>query len=146
MLCKKLPRNWRMRIRCYQEENTGKQWKLEEFRTQHDQELRTVSLFFYDPDLLSSYDGPTFLIKLLLPRVQESRAAKLECREVHGIIWVFLETFFIVSEILMTYTIIQEIWNTIGNCWWCRGFWEERELRIMGPKYHCNQHLYLAFL
>ena len=26
---------------------------------------------------------PTFLIKLLLPRVQESLAAKLECREMH---------------------------------------------------------------
>ena len=38
---------------------------------------------FYDPDLLSSYDGPTFLIKLLLPRVQDSRAAKLECCEIN---------------------------------------------------------------
>ena len=55
---------------------------------QHDQESRTVSLFFYDPDLLSSYDVPTFLIKLLLPRVHESLVAKLECREIHEIIWV----------------------------------------------------------
>ena len=38
---------------------------------------------FYDPDLLSSYDVPTFLIKLLLPQVQESLAAMLECREIH---------------------------------------------------------------
>ena len=36
-------------------------WKT--FLTQHDQESRKVSLFFYDPDLL---------IKLLLPRAQES--------------------------------------------------------------------------
>ena len=36
----------------------------------------------------------TFLIKLLVPRVQESRAAKLECREIHERIWVFLETFW----------------------------------------------------
>ena len=57
---------------------------------------------------------PTFLIKLLLPRVQESRAAKLECREIHERIWVFLDTFLIVTmldEILMNYTIIQEIWQ-----------------------------------
>ena len=51
-------------------------------------------LFFYDPELLSSYDVPTFLIKLFLPRVQESLAAKLECREIHERIWVFLETFW----------------------------------------------------
>ena len=54
-------------------------WSL----TQHDQESRTGSPFFYDPDLLSSYDVLTFLIKLLFPRVQESLAAKLECRGIH---------------------------------------------------------------
>ena len=47
-------------------EITEKQRRLEEFPTQHDQESRTVSLFFYDPDLLGSHDIPTFLIKLLL--------------------------------------------------------------------------------
>ena len=71
--------------RCCYEEGLKKKKKrrLEDFLTQHDQESRTVSLFFYDPDLLSSYDIPTFFIKLLLPRVQESLAAKLECREMH---------------------------------------------------------------
>ena len=39
-----------------QEKITEKQWRLEGFPAQHDQESRTVSLFFYDPDLLSSYD------------------------------------------------------------------------------------------
>ena len=94
--------------------NTEKQRRLEESLTQHDQESRTVSLFFCDPDLLSSYDIPTFLIKLLLLRVQESRAATLECREIHERIWVFLETFLTVNmldEILKNYTIIQEIWQ-----------------------------------
>ena len=42
-----------------------------------------MSLFFCDPDLLSSYDILAFLIKLLLYRVQESLAAKLECCEIH---------------------------------------------------------------
>ena len=70
-----------------------KKRRLEEFLTQHNQESRTVSLFFYDLDLLSSNDIPTFLIKLLLPRVQESLAANLECREIHERISVFLETF-----------------------------------------------------
>ena len=73
---------------------TEKQRRLEEFPTQHDQESRTVSLLFYDLDLLSSYDGHTFLITLLLLRVQESLAAKLECREIHERMWVFLKTFF----------------------------------------------------
>ena len=31
---------------------------------QHDQESRTASPFFYDADSPSSYDVPTFLIKL----------------------------------------------------------------------------------
>ena len=91
-----------------------KQWRLEEFLPQHDQESRTVSLFFYDLDLLSSYDIPTFFIKLLLSRVQESLAAKLECCEIHERILVFLETFLIVNmlnEILVNYTMIQEIWQ-----------------------------------
>ena len=56
---------------------------MEEFPAQHDQESRTVSLFFYDPDLLSSEKRYTCFIKLLLPRVQESLAAKLECCEMH---------------------------------------------------------------
>ena len=34
--------------------------------------------------------------------------------------------------------------NTIGNRW-CRGFWEKKELRIVGAKNHCNQYFYLAF-
>ena len=61
-----------------------KQRRLEEFFTQQDQESRIVSPFFYDIDLMSNYDGLTFLIKLLLPRVQESLAAKLECLKMHG--------------------------------------------------------------
>ena len=63
-----------LKICCYQEGNNfKKQRKLEEVRMQHDQEARTVSLFFYDP---------AFLIKLLLLRVQESLAAKLEYCEI----------------------------------------------------------------
>ena len=64
-------------------EITEEKRRWEEFLTQHDQESRTVSLVFYDPDLLSSYDIPTFLINLLLHQVRKSRAAKLEHREIH---------------------------------------------------------------
>ena len=45
-----------MKIRCNQKEILRKQRILEEFLTQHDLEPRTVSLFFHDPDILSSYD------------------------------------------------------------------------------------------
>ena len=79
---------------------------------------------------------PTFLIKLSLPRVQECLAAKLECCEIHERIWVFLETFLIVNmlhEILMSYTLIQEIWRRHWR------FWEKKEFR-MGAKNHCNQY------
>ena len=69
--------------RFYQEGVLKKQRRLEDLPTQHDQESRTVSLFFCDPDLLSSCDVLTFLIKLLLLRVQERLAAKLGCCEIH---------------------------------------------------------------
>ena len=57
-------------------------------------------------------------------------------------IWVFLETFLIVNmldEILMNYTMIQEIWRHHLR------FWERKELRKVGAKNHCSQCLYLAF-
>ena len=101
-----------LKRRCYKEENEVTRRKMSECSMQHDQESRTESLFFYDPDLLSSYKRPTFFIKLLLLRVQESPAAKLECCEIHERICVFLETFLIVNmpnEILKNYTMIQEI-------------------------------------
>ena len=127
--------------------NTEKQRRLEESLTQHDQESRTVSLIFYDPDLLSSYDIPTFLIKLLLLRVQESRAATLECREIHERIWVFLETLLTVNmldEILKNYELFKNFGNTIGNRWWFQGFWEQKELKKVGAKNHWTQYFYLA--
>ena len=34
--------------------------------------------------------------------------------------------------------------NTIGNRWWCRGFIEEKELRTVWTKNHCNQYFYLV--
>ena len=64
------------------------------------------SKIFYDPDSPSSYDNTAFLIKLSLPRVQESLTAKLECCEIHEKIRVFQETFLIVNmldEVLMNY-------------------------------------------
>ena len=99
---------------CIQEANTSIQQRLKEFLMQDDKKSRTVSLFFYDLDILSSNDVLTFLIKLLLLRVRESRAAKLECREIHETIWVFQETFQIVNmldEIVM----IQKIGGIIGD-------------------------------
>ena len=35
--------------------------------------------------------------------------------------------------------------NPIGNRWWCWGFWEKKELRIVGAKNHCNRYFYFAF-
>ena len=123
-------KNWNMllsRVKYW------KRWRLEEFPVQHDQESRTMSLvrdqvrsvpeilvfgedskIFYDRDSSSSYDNTTFFIKLLLHRVQESSIPKLECCEIHEKICVFVETFLIVNvldEILMNYTMIQELWQ-----------------------------------
>ena len=85
---------------------------------------------------------PTFLIKLLLPRVPKSLAANQECSEIHERIWVFLETFLIVNlpdKILINYTIIQVIWQHHQE------FLGEKELRKVGAKNHCNEYLCLAF-
>ena len=71
------------RTAMMKEKTQKKQLRLEEFPTQHDQESRTMSLFFYYPDLLSSFDTLAFLIKLSSPRIRGSFAAKLECSEIH---------------------------------------------------------------
>ena len=101
------------------------------------------SKIFYDPRTHRAVvTVPTFLINFLLLRVQESLAAILECCEIHKKIWVFLETFLIVNmldDILMNYTMIQTIWRHY------RRFWEQKELRKLRAKNHCNQYLYLAF-
>ena len=56
----------KLKRRCYQEENTEKQRILEEILLQHDQESRTVSLFFDDPDLLSSFGSAYVLHQALV--------------------------------------------------------------------------------
>ena len=98
---------------------------------------------FYDPDFLSSYDVPTFLIKLLLlsssrkPSREVGMLAKYtreyECS------WkrFWLSTCY--HEILMNDTMIQEIW------WHHWRFWEKKELRVVVTKNQCNQYFNLAF-
>ena len=69
-------------------------------------------------------------------------AANRECSEILERIWVFPETFLIVNlpdGRLRNYTKNQEIWQHH------RRFKEEKELRKVGAKNHCNQYLYLAF-
>ena len=90
---------------------------------QHDQESRTVSLFFYDPDLLSSYERTYVPHQALI--TSSSRKPSLEV----GMLWVFLETFLIVNlldEIPINYTMIQDI----GRQHWL--FWEKKEAENSG--------------
>ena len=124
VLCRKLPRNWRIEKTLLSRE---KYWKTTKIgRTSYAAwsgitNSESILLWSW---LTTVYDVPTFLIKLLLPRVQESQAAKLECRETHERIWVFLETFLIVNmldEILMNYTMIQEIWRYHWRFWGSEG-------------------------
>ena len=112
------------------------------------QESQTVSLFFYDPELLSRYDILTFLIKLLIPRVWEGPAAKLECIEIHERM-CFLGNVFWLSTCSTRSWWILKLFNKFGdiirNRWWFRGFWEKKELRKVGAKNHCHQYFYFAF-
>ena len=41
--------------------------------------------------------------------------------------------------------LLKKFGNTTENHWWCQGFWEKKEWRIVGAKNHCNQCLYFAF-
>ena len=134
--------------------------KIERIFSQHDQEPWTVSLLsdqrrrlqkwlesieFSKSSTILIYRAVmivlTFCIKLLLPRVQESLAAKLECCGRHEREWLFLKKFLIVNifdEILINYRMIQEI---VHHHW---RFWDKKELRIVWVKNHCNQYLYLG--
>ena len=105
-----------LRRRCYKDENGVTQQKLNEYSLQQDQESRTVSLFFYDPDLMSSHDVPTFLIKLLLPRAQEAQPRSWNAAKYERI-WVFLETFLIV--------------NMLDETWWSTQ-WSKKFGSIIG--------------
>ena len=108
---------------CYQEGNyIKKQRRLGEFPTQHDQESRTVSLFFYDPDLLSSYDdlhsssSPYyFVFKKAEPR--SWNAAKYTREYEYS--WKRFLIVTMLDEILMNYTIVQEI---------CQHHWESLKM------------------
>ena len=126
-------------------QSTGKYWKnneewknfLRSMIRNHEQWVHSSTILIYwavMTYLLSSSSSYYFEFKSL--------AVKLECREIRERIWVFLETFVIVNmpnEILMNYTMIQEIWRYHWR------FWEQKELRNVGAKNHCNQYLYLAF-
>ena len=118
---KKLPRIWRIEKMLLSRGNTKKTTKIGKIPRSmirnHEQWVHWRLKIFYDLDSTSSYDIPTFLIMLSLPRVRESRAAKLECRKMHERVWVFLETFLIVhmlNDILMNCTIILGIWRHFG--------------------------------
>ena len=78
---------------------------------------------FSDPDLLSSYDGPTFLIKLLISRVIWN-AAKYTREYEYS--W---KRFWLSTCSTRSWWIIQffkKFGNTIGNRWRCREFWQKR--------------------
>ena len=85
---------------------------------------------------------PTFHIKLLFPRVPKRLTANPGCSEIHEKILVFSEAFLIVNlpeEYLKNHRMIQEFWQHH------REFREEKELRKVWVKNHCNQYFYLAF-
>ena len=118
-----------------------KQRRLEEIPTQHDQESRTVSLFFYDPDLLSSFDILAFLIKLLLPRVRGSLAAKLECREIHERMSILGNVF----DRLHARRDSGELHNDSSNLAISLAILRTEGIENSGSEEHCNQYLYFVF-
>ena len=105
-----------LRRRCYKEENTLSQYRLDEFSMLQERDPNTVShlkdqirelqeqVNFMILTLGTALGYPTFLICLLSLRVPgESRAAILDCCVIHEMIWVFEET------ILKTYLLEKNI-------------------------------------
>ena len=111
MCCQKLPRNWRIEKMLQAGMRLPKTSKVGRIFCAECQESRTVILLsdegrrvqewdeyfedsiFCDPDLFSSYDVLTFFIEFVFPRVRESRAALLECLEIHNRICVLGNVF-----------------------------------------------------
>ena len=82
----------------------------------------------------------TFLIKLVLLRVPESQAANQERRELHELIWVFLEMLMIANlpdMILMRYATIQRSWQKKKKH-------REKELSNVAVKNRYNPYLCLV--
>ena len=140
-----------LRRRCYKEENEVTQQTLNEYSMQQAQESRTASLvwdqirklqerleFIEDSKIFQDPDSPS---RCGSTRVSPS-SFKKPSREIHEKTWVFPEAFLIVNlpnECLTNFIMIQDIWQHH------RRFREEKELRKVGVKNHCNQYLYLAF-
>ena len=148
-----------LKRRCYQEENTETQRRLEEFLTQHawsgitysesigrssTKMTRTFRVYWrfakslYDPRLTEQlWQCLHSSSSSYYNRVQGSLAAILECCEIHENIWVFLETFLIdnmLDEIMMNYTIIREILaDIIGDSETRRNWekWSEEPLQLI---------------
>ena len=144
-LCKKLPRNGKIEKmlpwgRKFQKKKKTKkigQIFLHSMIRNHEQWVYSLAILTYWAVMyLRSSSSSCYL------EFEKSLAAKLECCEIHERKWGILETFLIVNmldEILVHYTMIQEF---------CRHhwrFWEQKELRIVGAKNHCNQYLHFAF-
>ena len=121
--------------------------RLEDIPTQHDHESRSVRLFFFDPDILCSYDDPRsssspFCLVFKEAQPRSWNAAKYTRGYDHS--W---KRFWSSTCLTRSWRVIQlfkKFGNTIENRW-CRGFWEKKELRIVGAQNHCNKNLYLAF-
>ena len=136
-LCKKLQRNWRIKKTLL---SRGKYWKTTKI-------VRNSDAAWSGIPNSESFLLRSWLIEQLWHTCVPHQAlitsrSRKPSREV-GMprMWVFLETFLIVymlNEILMNYTVIQEIWQQHWR------FWEQKELRKMGAKNHCNQCSYLA--
>ena len=144
MLRNKLPKNWRIEKDAATKNAVTRQ-KLKEYCMQQDQD-RNLEQWVYYVVNFGIYKTDWNLLKIRKSSKILTHWAVLavpECSEIHGRICVFPETFWIVNlpvECLKNHTMIQEIWHHHH-----RGLREEKELRKVGVKNHCNQCLYFAF-
>ena len=98
-------KNWE--YACCEEGNYSKQRSIRIMIRNHKQ-------WVYSSRILTYWAVMTYLL-FLLRRVQESRAAKLECREIHQIIWVFLEAFLCLSTCSTRSWWIIQLFEKFGN-------------------------------
>ena len=135
--------------RCYQEENTEKQRRLEEFPMQHDQESRTVSLFFDDPDLLSSYDSSSVPHQTLTTSSSRKPSREVEmprnAREDMSIPGNVFDRQHARRDPDELHNCSRKLATPSRIADDVEDSEKKKELRIVGAENHCNQYLYLSF-
>ena len=111
--------------------------------------LKTQKIFC-DPDSPSSYDSTYVPHQALVTSSSKEPIREVgmlrNTREYMGIIGHVFDRRHPRRDHDEISELFKKFGKTIENRWPCRGFWQKKELRIVGAMNHCNQYLYLGLV